>query len=512
MNCRRVLFIFILLFGSSCLYAAQVITTVKELGAIKISLPELQSYKIGYAVSGTGDFNADGYLDAAIGVPFYNPGDFGEGFDNGAVFIVYGDQLNRDSGDVDLSSKDFKGVVVMGHPESKIGNSIARVGDINADGFDDLAFGSKSNEAGYVLFGRSDMQRLLPLADLGKNGIRIAHTGAAVDSAGDFNGDGFNDVVFGNPFSEKVNVKSKEYFIGRVSILYGGNTLPNDLDALKPSESLLSIRGLGGSLAGESLAGNFDLNRDGFSDLFIMAPGAGENNKGRGFVVNGNKNVPENVVYSFIVNNARKYVRVAKDLNGDSNPDMILGRDDSSTLILWGADYLKGTIDLNDKLDPHWGVTINGAEQVYCVGDVNGDGFGDLAIALKDQNYQGTEGKTLAGCVIFLLGQKQWPQSIDVQTILKGEFLEMNYAVVYGDESFGNFGFSVAGIGDIQGDGFDDVIIGAPSEKLPGAGETTPEKPGAAYVIQGKSIFNTQQGRRTQFKPAVSLSPKGTKG
>ena len=507
MICRRVLILISFLLSSSFLNAGQVLTTVKELGAIKISLPAPQSYKIGYTVSGAGDFNADGYLEVAVGAPFYNPGDFGDGYDNGAVFIVYGDQLNRDSGEIDLSSKDFKGIVIMGQAESKIGNSIARAGDINADGFDDLAFGSKNNEAGYVLFGCADMKRLFPLADLGKDGIRISQTGSTVDSAGDFNGDGFQDVVFGNPYSEKVHAKSKEYYIGRISILYGGNTIPNELDALKPCESLLSIRGLGGSLAGSSIAGNFDINQDGFSDLFAIAPGAGENNNGRGYMILGNKNLPENVQYSFIVNNAQGYVRTAKDLNGDNKPDFILSRDDSSVLVLWGGDYMTGTIDLNNKLDPRWGVTITGAEQVFSIGDVNGDGFGDLAIAAQRH-----EAKALAGSVVFLLGQNQWPSVVDMATVLKGEFIEMNYVVVDGDESFGNFGFSVAGVGDIQGDGFDDVIIGAPSEKLPGAGETSPEKPGAAYVIQGKSIFNTQQGRRSQFKPAATLSPKDTKG
>ncbi|MDX9752995.1 MAG: FG-GAP-like repeat-containing protein [bacterium] len=507
MTTKRVGIVLVVFIVASASWAIdvpkQIQTTLDVLGALKITLPDPHHYEIGYTVSGIGDFDADGFLDAAIGAPYYNPGDFGENYDNGAVFIVFGDQLNQESGMVDLSAPDFHGMVVMGHIQSKIGNAIARIGDINADGYDDLAFGSKSQEAGYVLFGRSNPRRLFPLSELNGEGVRIANTGTTVSSAGDFNGDNYPDVIFGNPYSETVTVNAKEHPIGRVTLLFGGPQIPGELDALQHSENLLSIRGAGGALTGTSLAGQFDMNMDGFSDIFIIAPGAGNNFQGRGFLVEGNQDPSDNAIeYSFIVNHAREYTRNGKDLNGDSIPDLIVSGGDNSTHVIWGGDYLKGTINLNDELDPRWGVQIIGSSTAFGVGDLNGDGFSDLAISLPTLNVSD---KTMAGCVIFLLGQKHWPETIDVQAILDGKFFAMNSVLVYGTDPFGYFGHSVAPLGDIQGDGFDDVIIGAPMEKLPG--EANAEKPGSAYVIQGKTIFYTLQARRSHFTP-LSLTRK----
>ncbi|HQH73485.1 MAG TPA: integrin alpha, partial [bacterium] len=69
--------------------------------------------------------------------------------------------------------------------------------------------------------------------------------------------------------------------------------------------------------------------------------------------------------------------------------------------------------------------------------------------------------------------------------------------VVEGVEPFEAFGSCIAGVGDIQGDGFADVLIGAPTQRLPG--ELRMESPGSAYLIQGRSLFMCLQSRRSQF-------------
>ena len=472
--------------------AGQVHTTITDLGAVRISLPETTRYELGTAVSGVGDFNGDGFLDVAVGAPAYAPGGFGNEYDNGAVFIIFDHALAQERGEIDLS-KNFDGVTVTGRFESRIGNALARVGDINADGFADLAFGSKTHSSGTILFGNKNPKRLIPLADLGKDGVEILHTGLTVAAAGDFNGDGFADVIFGNPYSEVVNTDNKEYHIGRVTLIYGRYAFPASIDSLLPGDTHVTIRGPAGALVGNGLAGDLDLNSDGLSDIVIVAPKDGKDYEGRTFVVHGQK-VLDKIEYSFIIDHARRFAYPAKDVNGDGLADLLIGGEDSSIWLLWGGKQLNGTIDLRKNMNSSWGVRIEGAPYAYGVGDINGDGFNDIAVAMPNA---AVGDKVLAGRVLFLYGRPQWPDTIDVQRICKGEFTPMDYTLVDGIEPFGLFGFSVAGVGDIQGDGFEDVIIGAPTERLPEG--TAKERPGSAYVIQGKSLDFTLHTYRSNF-------------
>ena len=74
-------------------------TTITDLGAVRISLPETTRYELGTAVSGVGDFNGDGFLDVAVGAPAYAPGGFGNEYDNGAVFIIFDHALAQERGE-----------------------------------------------------------------------------------------------------------------------------------------------------------------------------------------------------------------------------------------------------------------------------------------------------------------------------------------------------------------------------------------------------------------------------
>ncbi|HOL93440.1 MAG TPA: FG-GAP-like repeat-containing protein [bacterium] len=477
--------------------AGHVITSVEALGAIRIVYPGTEHYEMGAAVSGAGDFNGDGFLDVAIGAPSYDPGGFGNEYDNGAVFIVFGTQLNRDRGLIDLSSPEFDGVVVMGRFESRLGHALALAGDVNADGFADLAVGSENGNAGYILFGKKNSRRLIPVADLRDDGVEITHTGFAVDAAGDVNGDGFPDVVFGMPAASRISVKTpsgqeEEYDIGRVVVVYGRRRFPQILDSRIREYGVLPLRGIAGSRVGEYVCGNFDLNADGFSDLFVVAPKGGRDLEGRAVLLQGRSQF-ETIEYSFLIDHARHFIRNAGDVNGDGFPDFLVGMEDQSVLLLWGGDYLHGAIDLRN-LDARWGCLVKGAQSAFGVGDVNGDGFSDIAVALP-MDY--VRDKAFAGRVVFLFGQMEWPSSLDIRKIVNGDITQVNYVVVEGVEPFEAFGSHVAGVGDIQGDGFADVLIGAPTQRLPG--ELRMESPGSAYLIQGRSLFMCLQTRRSQF-------------
>src|SRR5690606_19948149 len=95
-----------------------------------------------------------------------DPGEFGTGYYNGAVFVVSGTELLRDRGIVDLSSIDlFNGLVIQGRTESRIGNDVSPVGDFNADGYADFVFGSRGGYAGYIFLGGPDMNQPITISD-----------------------------------------------------------------------------------------------------------------------------------------------------------------------------------------------------------------------------------------------------------------------------------------------------------------------------------------------------------
>ncbi len=207
-------------------FAGPVHTTVDELGAVKIVYPGTHYYAIGSAVCGAGDFDGDGYLDAAIGAPLCDTIQLSEKSINGAVFILSGKHLSRDTGTIDLSANYNDTIVAAGDLECRIGSVLAQINDVNLDGCDDLAIGSASHQAGYILFGRKNPNRTIELGDLQDGGVVIKNTGYSAASASDFNGDGYPDVLFGNPYSEVVTAGNKKFHIGQISIIYGRSQFP----------------------------------------------------------------------------------------------------------------------------------------------------------------------------------------------------------------------------------------------------------------------------------------------
>lgn len=473
---------------------------MKSLGASRLILPASFQAKFGSCVSGAGDFIWDDnrLLDIAIGAPLYDAGGFGE-YDNGAVFIVSGSNFLEEGKVIDLSTNEWDGLLVMGRFESKIGSVIDRVGDVNADGYADLGIGSETGRVGYILFGGEFNRRLIPVGELGASGVEILNTGYSLSSAGDFNGDGFRDVVFGNPASDKVIVKTNdqenEYDIGHITMIFGRKTFPTSIDSLIPSDNLnVKIHPrIAGTDVGKYISGNFDFNVDGYSDFFVVAPKGGKDFEGRTILVMGKEKLDE-VDYEFVIDHARYYVRPAGDVNGDGHCDFLVGMEDQSVLLLWGGEHLRGTMDLR-KYDPALGVLFRGgrgAQVGYGVGDINGDGLQDFAIALP---LDTVGDKTLAGRVIFIFGRMDnWSQHVNLDLLCSGENLDLDYVVVNGTESYSGFGASVAGVGDIQGDGYEDVLVGAPADTLQVRLHNTV---GSAYLIHGQSLFLSMQNNHS---------------
>lgn len=246
-----------------------------------------------------GDVNGDGFDDLLIGAYLASPN--GEG--SGSSYVLFGKDSGFDA-TLDLSSLDgsngfrLDGVAVG----DESGYSISSAGDVNGDGFGDVIVGAPDADpngdnsgANYVVFGKaSGFDATLALSSLdGSNGFRLDrvsagdYSGKSVSGAGDFNGDGFDDLIVGSYAADANGDGSGASYVvfGKAS----GFSATLNLSSLSSSDGfsvagLTSIDGLGRSV---SSAG--DVNNDGFDDFIIGAPFAdgGTFNAGAAYILFG---------------------------------------------------------------------------------------------------------------------------------------------------------------------------------------------------------------------------------
>jgi len=313
------------------------------------------------------------------------------------------------------------------------GCSVASVGDVNSDGYDDIVIGAFRYPGGasygraYLFFGGPVMNSVPDLVFDPPSG-GTGQFGFSVASAGDFNGDGYPDIIVG---------ARGAMASGKAFIYYGGPSL----DAT-PDFTLIGE--ITGSWFGNSVAPAGDVNGDGFDDVIVGAPmyGTSVSQVGRAYVFFGGSSpdaVPDKVFTGPAANDQVGWVvGSAGDMNGDGYADVFAtapryftsGTNPGAAYVWFGGPAFDTVADLTihgSALNDRIGDATN-------AGDVNADGFSDLLISRQDR------AEILFGGSI--------PNAVPDVTLAGS--------------------FSVAGAADVNGDGVDDFVLGASGDDTGG--------------------------------------------
>ncbi len=466
----------------------------------------------GFSVSSAGDVNGDGYDDLIIGADGADPGG-----DNraGEAYLVYGGASAPGmDGVLDLSDLDgTNGFILTGiDAGDQSGRSVSSAGDVNGDGYDDLIIGAwgadpnGNSDAGetYIVYGGASAPGTEGVLDLSRlaldgNGFTLTgidpgdRSGFSVSSAGDVNGDGYDDLIIG-AWGADPNGDSDA---GEIYLVYGGASAPGtdgelDLGALDGSNGF-TLTGIDANdFSGISLSSAGDVNGDGYDDLIIGAPYAdpgGDGNAGETYIVYGGASAPGTggvldlgaldgsngftLTGIDVGDNSGRSVSSAGDVNGDGYDDLIIGargadpnedNEVGETYIVYGGASAPGTDGVLDlfTLDGTNGFILTGidasdysGQSVSSAGDVNGDGYGDLIIGAFEADPNGDN----SGETYIVYGGANAPGTGGVLDL--GALDGTNGFILTGIDRYDSSGISVSSAGDINGDGYDDLIIGA---------------------------------------------------
>lgn len=452
----------------------------------------------GRSVAG-GDVNGDGLADIIIGASNADP----NGDRSGEAYVVFGRSdfsgILTD-GVFELSSlasgNGTNGFVLNGvaSPDNA-GRWIDYAGDVNGDGFGDFLIGSPGSNAAegatYLIYGRDDFSSILgvggadtgefELSDLetangGDGSIGTVFRGAAagdysgnfIAGEGDFNGDGFHDIVIGAyiaGYSAGVyeSARGASYLIYGSDTPFGAEVELADLDGTDGFE----LTGAVGDYSGKSLD-LFDFNGDGFDDLVVASPYADVNS---------------------YTDNGVTYV-----IMGESGTPFAATQDVSSV-----ADVTINGVDASNT---------GGGFKVTSAGDVNGDGYDDLFVGRTP--IPGVD----EGAAYIIFGSSDYDDtSTTTITINTSEIVpEMQTSTVGGSagltvdvgfvltgvDSDDNAGQAIGTAGDFNGDGFDDFLIGAYTADPNGA------ESGEAYLIYGKDYLDDNHLNGTSGADSIS--------
>jgi len=487
----------------------------------------------GNSVSSAGDVNGDGYDDLVVGASHSDL----KATNAGAAFIYYGGPSMQTTStyDVYLEYASTDGETGAGN----FGNSVSSAGDVNGDGYDDVVVGAHSSDlkasgagAAFIYHGGPSMQTTstyniyLEYASTDTGAL----FGESVSSAGDVNGDGYDDVVVGAVYSE-----IKAIAVGAAFIFHGGPSMQTtstyNIYLEYPRSDTFSDFGRSVSSAG-------DVNGDGYDDLVVGAPRSDLkiSDAGAAFIFHGGPSMLTTSTYNVyleyastdgsIFGNFGYSVSSAGDVNGDGYDDIVVGvhrsnlkaYDAGAAFIYHGGPSMDTTSTYNIYLEyastdanAYFGYSVSSA------GDINGDGYDDVVVGANSSDLKAPS----AGAAFIYYGgsSMQTTSTYDVYNVASG--LSVSSAGDVNGDGYddiiigragafiywsgrnmdttstyehyfeypfpggGSFGKSVSSAGDVNGDGYDDLIVGAPGSSIKGVAA------GAAFIYHGGPSLST---------------------
>jgi hypothetical protein len=391
-------------------------------------------------VKGLGDINGDGYDDVIVGA---QQGNYAKLYFGGAIFDTVADLIFN---------------LPEGHSKSNFGWAIGS-GDLNGDGYPDIAIGAPNygdfSEGKVFIYYGGPLLDTIPDKKIYNFGFHY-NFGMTI-TIGDMNGDGVDDLIVGAPIDEMGST-------GRIFIYFGNKNFSDT--------SFIKIEGTIHSRFGESISIAGDLNKDGCEDLIVGAPGnpyVTYPAYGKTYLIFGNKN---NKIDSIKVINANtsdslddfgSCVSGLGDINNDGFDDF--------AVMCWNALYLYSgkTFELIKKIN---GTTKFPEFRSLTKFDLNNDTYNDILLGF------GNDSLLYAGSIAVFLGDK------DIGTI--PDYLNN------GTKQLQYFGYSIDYAGDVNKDGYKDLIVGDRTD------ENYIFKNGRAHLLSlNNKIVNTVKTEKT---------------
>lgn len=455
------------------------------------------------------DDDKDGFIEnaSATSCPGYSKGAYGSTIPGGndcndAVATIYPGAPERFNGkddncdgtiDGDISLNNHTVIFTGDLKNGRLGYSVAGLGDVNGDGFGDLGIGAPQRDtlgqnrgSAFLVLGRSSGWSNQTITSVGlalDDDTAESKAGWAVAAAGDVDRDGKDDFIVGAPY-RTVNPGGLSN-AGRMYLLYGRTSWSN---GALPSLAEAVAEGIQSNvLLGYSLTGGGDLNGDGFDDLGLGGPWPTGTARGYLMVLPGkstrySRTIAVSDLFKVDGGNGDALgtaMALMPDANGDGLADMLVAGYGSITTppnqkTNPGVTYF---LPGSSKFTPTQSTSLEGLGAIawrgdtndeligYSVanaGDVNGDGLSDFLIG------RGLQSTTTQGQAYLVLGGII-PPAGNPQSAADAWFLGDSYGCPC----------SVAGVGDINGDTFDDVAIGVTKSDMGGTDS------GAVYLFYG---------------------------